>query len=301
MKKLLFLGSLLLILSMTGCSSIPEPNEPPQITEPTPNKPTEPNTPNTPNEPTLPEIEQDTPDFPIDEIEQIEPDEPIPPDEVEEEEEIDEPKEQTYTYLKCKATDLAVRTGANTSSTVLGRIQKGEYLPYYSKQGKWYETRYLGKKAYVHADYFTTVTLTLPESEYEGAISKAYELLGTKYVYGAIRYHDGKGNLLSNFSIKAFDCSSLVQYAYYIGEGIVLDVTTRTQAVQGIKVDKAERGYLLYMTNDSRRNKTGIERIGHVAIYLGGDLILHTASDYAKIEELSAKRKSDTLIIIQPT
>ena len=40
------------------------------------------------------------------------------------------------------------------------------------------------------------------------------------------------------------------------------------------------------------RDSTGIERVGHVAIYLGDNYILHTASDYARIEQISSLRWS---------
>jgi peptidoglycan endopeptidase LytE len=92
--------------------------------------------------------------------------------------------------------------------------------------------------------------------------------------------------------VNKFDCSSLVQYAYYQGAGELLDVTTRTQVVQGKYVKKSElkRGDCIYFTNESRQYKTGIERVGHVAIYLGDDYILHTASDYARIEKMTAYR-----------
>ena len=48
----------------------------------------------------------------------------------------------------------------------------------------------------------------------------------------------------------------------------------------------------MFFTNESRKDKTGVERIGHVAMYLGDNLILHTASDYAKIEQISSVRWS---------
>jgi cell wall-associated NlpC family hydrolase len=48
----------------------------------------------------------------------------------------------------------------------------------------------------------------------------------------------------------------------------------------------------MFFTNETRKNKTGVERIGHVALYLGDNLILHTASDYAKIESISSARWS---------
>jgi cell wall-associated NlpC family hydrolase len=126
----------------------------------------------------------------------------------------------------------------------------------------------------------------------EEVLDYAYATIGVPYVYGAVRLHDGKGNFLKGFTAQNFDCSSLVQYAFYYGADELLDVTTRTQFVQGEKIKKSElsRGDCMYFTNDERRNRTGIERVGHVAIYLGNDYILHTASDYARIEKMTAKR-----------
>ena len=48
----------------------------------------------------------------------------------------------------------------------------------------------------------------------------------------------------------------------------------------------------MFFTNASRKNNVGVERIGHVAMYLGDNYILHTASDYAKIEQISSTRWS---------
>ena len=117
--------------------------------------------------------------------------------------------------------------------------------------------------------------------------------LGVPYVYGAVRYHDGRGNLLKNFTAEAFDCSSLMQYIFYRGERVLLDVTTRTQIKQGthVREEDLRRGDLLFFTNAARKEKTGIERVGHVALYLGDNYILHTASDYAKIVQISAARR----------
>jgi cell wall-associated NlpC family hydrolase len=111
-------------------------------------------------------------------------------------------------------------------------------------------------------------------------------------VYGAVRLHNGKGKLLSGFTAQKFDCSSLIQYIFYKGSGTLLDVTTRTQVKQGkaVKSGDLQRGDCLFFTNEDRQYNTGIERVGHVALYLGDNYILHTASDYARIEQISAKR-----------
>ena len=66
------------------------------------------------------------------------------------------------------------------------------------------------------------------------------------------------------------------------------------QVKQGTPVgfDDLERGDLMFFTNSSRYHLTGTERVGHVAIYLGDNYILHTASDHAVIEPISPARRS---------
>lgn len=83
-----------------------------------------------------------------------------------------------------------------------------------------------------------------------------------------------------------------MQYIFLYGGGVLLDVTTRTQVVQGTPVARKDiqRGDLLFFTNSSRYDKEGVERIGHVALYLGDNYILHTASDYARAEQITQAR-----------
>ena len=163
------------------------------------------------------------------------------------------------------------------------------------KTGNWYKTFYRNKTAYVYASYAAIFSIEQSEKEeVENVISEAYKLIGVPYVYGAVRLHDGNGKLLAGFTAQKFDCSSLVQYVFYKGAGKLLQVTTRTQVKQGKYVAKKDlqRGDCLFFTNESRKHLTGVERIGHVAIYLGNNYILHTASDYARIEQISNTRWS---------
>ena len=184
-------------------------------------------------------------------------------------------------YLKINASSLTVRTGAGTSYSALGSVEKNILMKYTGKTGDWYETAYRGKKAYVSAKYASVVSLEKADAEVEA-------------VYGATRLHDGKGKLLTGFTTAKFDCSSLMQYIFYNGADVLLNMTTRTQILQGkaVKSDDLKRGDLMFFTNASRKNNTGIERVGHVALYLGDNYILHTASDYAKIEQISSQRWS---------
>ncbi len=199
-------------------------------------------------------------------------------------------------YVRALVSNLNVRTGAGTGYKSLGQIEKGVLLDLKGKSGDWYETVFCGQRAFVSASKNLTALseLDLAAEKIEAVISEGLKYMGVPYVYGATRYHDGKGNLLRGFTASKFDCSSLMQYVFYLGAGVKLDVTTRTQIKQGTAVAKGNirRGDLLFFTNASRFYNTGIERVGHVALYLGDNYILHTASDYAKVEQISGKRWS---------
>ena len=205
------------------------------------------------------------------------------------------PKPTTQQYVRCTGNNVNLRSGAGTGFTILGQAEEGTMYVVTGKYGNWYQTYYRGKTAYIYTEYATVFTLPLSQNEEaEDVIEEAYKHIGVPYVYGAVRLHDGKGNLLKGFTAQKFDCSSLVQYVYYQAAGTLLDTTTRTQVKQGKAVKRADlqRGDCIYFTNETRQHLTGIERVGHVAIYLGNNYILHTASDYARIEKMSATRWS---------
>ena len=199
----------------------------------------------------------------------------------------------TVQYIRCTADSVNIRLGAGTGYTVLGSAKKNTMYAIVGKTGNWYKTYYRGQTAYLSADYFSVVTLEASENDsVEDVLAEGYKLIGVPYVYGAVRVHDGSGRLLSGFSAQKFDCSSLVQYVFYKGAGVILQSHTRAQVKQGKFVKKSElqRGDCIFFTNEERKNNVGIERVGHVAIYLGDDYILHTASDYARIEKMTAYR-----------
>lgn len=237
--------------------------------EPTPNEtPSEPNTPIEPNE---------TPAVTL-------PNEPAPNE--------PKPSETRISYLQITASELNVRTGAGTKYSSLGTVDKGELIAFGKKENGWYETRYRNKTAYVSASdkHVALVEMEQGSKEVERVIAQGLDCLGVPYVYGAVRLHDGEGHKLKGFTKEKFDCSSLMQYLFYEGAGVLLGTTTRTQVLQGKAVQSLQRGDLLFFTNASRKNLTGIERVGHVGLYLGNNYMLHTSSDYAKIEKISAAR-----------
>ncbi len=197
-------------------------------------------------------------------------------------------------YIKCTADRVNLRSGAGTGFAVLGSAEEGTMYAVIGKTGNWYKTYYKNQTAYFYASYATVFSLEKTSDEVENVIEEGYKLLGVPYVYGAVRLHDGKGRLLGGFTAQKFDCSSLIQYVFYKGAGTLLGVHTRAQVRQGEYVAKSDlqRGDCIFFTNEQRKNNKGIERVGHVALYLGDGYILHTASDYARIEKISQKRWS---------
>ena len=273
MKKIaILLAVAMLLVPLAACSkpSAPEGELPPFIEDTTQNEP-----------PMSEEDPSETPEV------------HTPADE--KEVETEQPQQPALAhYLAVEADGLNVRAGAGTDHKTLGQAQRDTLLPFCGEENGWCETRYCGKTAYVSARYTSPRSLACAEEAIEAVIREGCRLLGTPYVYGATRLHDGKGHLLGGFTAEKFDCSSLMQYIFYRGAGVLLDVTTRTQIAQGVHVDVEDlrRGDLMFFTNASRKNKSGVERVGHVALYLGGGYILHTASDFAKIEKISPLRQS---------
>ncbi|MBQ8885339.1 MAG: C40 family peptidase [Clostridia bacterium] len=209
--------------------------------------------------------------------------------------EDEEPKkeETSVTYIVCTGDNVNIRSGAGSAYSVVGSAEKGTMYAVIGKTGSWYKTFYKNKAVYINAAYAKEFSLKKSEKKaVEDVLLSGYQLLGAPYVYGAVRYHDGYGKRLSGFSALKFDCSSLTQYAFYQGAGVLLQTTTRLQVKQGKYVAPSDlkRGDCIYFTNESREHLTGVERVGHVAIYLGDNYILHTASDYARIEKISAYR-----------
>lgn len=192
---------------------------------------------------------------------------------------------------------LNIRSAPNTGASVVGSMDKNDMLRYEGSVNGWYKTVYKQRVAYVYAgkNYAHIANFKQSDSEkIEKIISVGEELMGYPYVWGSQRYHWGNGVLNANFVQGEYDCSALMQYIFYKGGNILLDMNTRTQVLQGKTVANGDlkRGDVMFFTNASRRNNTGVERVGHVALYLGNNYILHTASDHAVIEEISATRWS---------
>ncbi len=208
--------------------------------------------------------------------------------------EPEEEEDKKKTYILSNANGLRIRSGAGSKYSVIGSIQSSDMLLYQGIEGNYYITTYKEQKAYIHKDYCSLVEFDISNDKIEKAIEFGSKLLGYPYVWGSQRYHWGNGVLNKNFKNGEFDCSALVQYVYYKTNGVILGVTSRAQSLEGELVQKSDlkRGDLMFFTNASRKNKVGIEKVGHVGIYFGNNYILHTASDYAVIEPITSTRWS---------
>lgn len=239
-----------------------------------------------------PSEEVETQQPPEEETEQRQPIEEEVKEEESEEVIVVQPTVKTVTYIKVTADGVNLRKGAGTSYASLGAAQRDTLYACAGESGNWYKTYYKNSVAYISKKYCAIVEMNEASAVIEKIIAEGCKCLGVKYVYGATRYHNGNGKLLSGFTTSAFDCSSLMQYIFKKGADINLQVNTRTQVVQGTAVARSDlrRGDLIFFTNASRVNNQGVERIGHVALYLGDNYILHTSSDFAKIEQMSSTR-----------
>lgn len=205
------------------------------------------------------------------------------------------PKINYSSMIVSDTQGLNIRSAPNTTASVVGTMDKGDMLRFDGNVNGWYKTVYKQRVAYVYAgnNYAHITKMRQSDSEkVEKIISVGEELMGYPYVWGSQRYHWGNGVLNKNFVQGEYDCSALMQYIFYKGSGILLDMNTRTQVLQGreVAVNDLKRGDVMFFTNASRRYNTGVERVGHVALYLGNNYILHTASDHAVIEEISSTR-----------
>lgn len=271
MKKIILFICLLFTISIFGCNTVKENNA---------------QTDTQPNTPIAPPVSQ----LPSDGVDNNE-NEDTDGDIFGEEE--PEQKKKKY-YLVSSTNSLRIRSLPSSNSTVLGYLDKHDALLYYDTENDYYKTVFKEKTAYVHKNYCTIMEIEYENEQVESAIDLASTLLGYPYIWGSQRYHWGNGKLNANYVHGEYDCSALVQYVYYKSNKIILDVTSRAQSLNGTQTHRNDlkRGDLMFFTNESRKHKTGIEKIGHVGIYFGNNYILHTASDHAVIEPISSLRWS---------
>lgn len=182
-------------------------------------------------------------------------------------------KELVQTVVVVNVDDLNVRVGPNTDSAVLTRVPKDEELEYVETLEGWVKVAIDGEEAYVSSEYVTVddrlkTAITMTELRYGIGVSDvrvdlveyAKQFLGNPYVWG--------GTSLT----KGADCSGFV-LSIYKKYGYKLPHYSGSQANCGTKISQNELqpGDLVFYNNDK-----GV--IGHVAIYIGNNQVIHASS-----------------------
>ena len=183
----------------------------------------------------------------------------------------DRPSEYDTYLAACAMTRVNVRSGPTTASDILFTLKAGDSLPYLGKEGEWIMVQTQSGIGYLYGKYaFLAETSAAIESVIRAGLNK----IGTPYEWGAPRLLTPSGAVNPYFTGKSFDCSSFVQYCYYVGCGIKLGNYTGSQADYTV-------GERIHSYSSLRRGDfyfTGTGKISHVVIYLGGGYLLQTYS-----------------------
>ncbi len=152
----------------------------------------------------------------------------------------------------------------------------GNIIKVHSPVGKFYRVRYPdGREAYVRKEDALPVDEWLGSVELTGEsiVKHALQLLGVPYLWGGT-------------STKGLDCSGFTKQVYFM-HGIMLPRDASQQAMQGEPVDtgddfsNARPGDLLFFVSRAD-DENPVERVTHVAIYIGDKRFIH-ASDNVRI------------------
>lgn len=97
----------------------------------------------------------------------------------------------TQTDATCIAEDVNVRTGPSTSSTILGKAQKGQVFVTSGNTGDWYIIKYNNSTGYIHKNYMQGSLLSyLPKLNTAGAATatsaKIQQATDNKNIYAVV-------------------------------------------------------------------------------------------------------------------
>jgi len=154
----------------------------------------------------------------------------------------------------CKGSGVNVRIGLSPESVSIDKLNQGDEITVLAKVTDRYKVRHNGKIGYIAAEY-----ITFDEMEGAGGVAVveyAKQFLGNRYRFG--------GTSLTNGT----DCSGFTM-GVYRHFGYSLPRTSSAQRSAGTKVaslSEAKPGDLICYS-------------GHVAIYMGNNMIIHASNE----------------------
>ncbi|TVY10791.1 C40 family peptidase [Paenibacillus cremeus] len=159
---------------------------------------------------------------------------------------------------------------ANASGTVLETLASGTQVSVTAEASREYlAVTVNGRQGYVassSADYRYKADRPAWERKADTIIAAGMKFMGAPYEFGA-----------STKQTNTFDCSSFTKHIFGLS-GITLprDSRQQSQVGQDVDISQLRKGDLIFFTTPQRKNAVGLQRIGHVGVYLGDNKVLHT-------------------------
>lgn len=186
---------------------------------------------------------------------------------------IDSPAPVTQYYPNPTAITAfgALMKEPAANAKVMRNMQKGTIVHIIDESNKdWLKAiaddGQIGYLARASTDYIFKADRPAWEKKVDAVIADGLKHLGTPYQFGA-----------STKQTDTFDCSSFMKLIFGKND-VTLPRDSRQQSQTGdiVPLDQLRKGDLLFFTTSSRKNLTGLDHIGHVAIYLGENKVLQT-------------------------
>jgi cell wall-associated NlpC family hydrolase len=170
-------------------------------------------------------------------------------------------------FLKSSALMLAQ---ADVGAAVLETFTPGMKINVTEESSReWLGVSLNGHQGYVAAaatDYRFKADRPEWEQKADTIIAAGLTYLGVPYQFGA-----------SSKQTATFDCSSFTRYIFtQNGLNLPRDSRQQSQVGQDVAINNMRKGDLIFFTTPQRKNEKGLQRIGHVAVYLGDNKVLHT-------------------------
>lgn len=164
---------------------------------------------------------------------------------------------------------LNVRSGPDTTETIVGKLYAGTAISIISTSNNWHQIQYKTETAYVSADYVKIIDQA-SRSEFRNVETDSAVASGEQIVEFALNYI-GVPYVYGGSTPQGFDCSGFTQFVMKNFD-IYLPRSSHDQYSIGTRISKAQLipGDLVFFKYSSGY------RINHVGIYIGEGNFIHS-------------------------